>query len=141
MPITWTFPQLFLILGLGFAVLSLGFSRTHPLVPESFAAIFGGIYLVANTACWNYFMTTAVLEGGEEIFRFGVRPVLPSASFYFGIVAALAVFGASLSVLRKANEYSCRQKWAFCSSSIVFLVGIVVTLQTPIAVQRWLDAI
>jgi len=140
MPITWTFPQLLLILLVGFASLLLAFSRSNPM-SEAFVPILSAHYLVINSICWNAFMLTTIWQGGEDIFRFTVYPLLPAVSFYLGVFATLAVLCAWISVFIGARRFSRRQLWAFSVSCITFITGLVVSSQTPIAFQSWIDSI
>lgn len=137
MPVTWTFLQLLVILLVGFTFLIAAFSRSNPM-SETVVLVIGAHYVVINSTCWNLFLHTWAFKGGEELFRFGVSPLLPAASVYLGIVAAFAVFFVWIAVMRAGKRYTQRQRWAFSASSLTFMVGIVVSLQTPIAVQAWI---
>ena len=139
MRVSWTFPELFWILLLGFTALAAGFSRFRP-VTESWAALLGAHYLVINTTCWNAFLITTSWEGGEDVFRFGIGPFLPATSFYLGIFTVMMIVGALFSTWRSTTLYSGRQKWSFLVSSIVLLVGIFVSLRTPVALQWTIDS-
>ena len=108
---------------------------------EAVVLILRAHYVVINSTCWNFFIHTWTLKGGEELFRFGVSPFLPAASVYLGIVVAFAVFFIWIAVLRAGKRYSLRQRWSFSASSLTLMVGIVVSLQTPIAVQAWIDSL
>ncbi len=140
MPVSWTFPQLFLILFGGFVFLSLAFSRSNPM-SEAIMPILAAHYLVLNTICWNAFMLTTTWQGGEDVFRFTFIPFLPAASFYLGVVAIFAMIGAWISVFRSDCRYTRRQLWAFSGSCLTLLVGLVVSSRTPIAFQSWLDSL
>lgn len=140
MPITWTFPQLFLILVSGFILLAAAFSRTKPM-SEAVVLILAAHYLAINTICWNAYLHTSVWQGGEDIFRFTFSPFLPAASFYLGVVATLAVIGVWISAFRSEHRYSRRQLWAFSASCLIFLTGLVVSSKTPVAFQSWIDSI
>ena len=140
MPVTWTFPELFLILFVGFAFLLLAYSRYNPMA-EAFVPILAAHYLVINTMCWNACMLTTIWQGGEDLFRFTFSPFLPAASFYLGVLAILAVACTSISVLIRARQFSKRQLWAFSASCLTFLIGLVVSTRTPIAFQSWIDSI
>jgi hypothetical protein len=140
MPATWTFPQLFLILLVGFAPLSLAFSRSNPM-SEAFVPILAAHYLVINSMCWNAFMQTTTWQRGEDLFRFTLSPFLPAASFYFGVLAILAVLSAWISVLIGVHRFARRQVWSFSASCITFLIGLVVSMWTPVGFQAWIDSI
>jgi cytochrome c biogenesis protein CcdA len=86
-------------------------------------------------------MHTTTWQGGENIFRFTVFPLLPAASFYLGVVAIFAVVGAWISAFRSDHRYSRRQLWAFSASCLTLLIGLVVSSRTPIAFQSWIDSI
>jgi cytochrome c biogenesis protein CcdA len=86
-------------------------------------------------------MLTTTWQGGENIFRFTVFPLLPAASFYLGVVAIFAVVGAWISAFRSDHRYSRRQLWAFSASCLTLLIGLVVSSRTPIAFQSWIDSI
>ena len=146
MRISWTFPELFGILFLGFIALAAGLSRLRP-VTESWVAILGAHYLVINTTCWNAFMMTATWESGGqvsgfggEVFHFGTSPFLPAASFYLGVFTAVMMLGAVCSTWRSSPRYTKRQRLSFLVAAIVLLIGIFVSLRTPIALQPTIDA-
>lgn len=146
MRISWTFPELFWILFLGFIALAAGISRLRPAT-ESWVVILGAHYLVINTTCWNAFMMTTTWEGGGqvsgiggEVFHFGTSPFLSAASFYLGVFTAVMMLCAVYSMWRSSLGYTRRQRWSFLIAAIVFLIGIFVSLRTPIALQRTIDA-
>lgn len=139
MPLTWTFPQLLTILLVGFIFLVLAFSRSNPR-SEALVPILAAHYLVINTICWNAFMATAVWVGNESIFQFTISPLLPAVSFYLGVFTILAVISTWISTIRRSNQLSRRQLWAFSASCLTFTVGLIVTTHTPIAVQTWIDS-
>ena len=140
MPVTWTFPQLFLILFVGFASLAVAFSRSNP-ISEAFVPILAAHYLAINSMCWNAFMYTTTWQGGEDIFRFTFSPLLPAASFCLGVFATSAVICAWISVFRAGRRFTRRQLWAFSASCLTFLIGLVVSSRTPIAFQSLIDSI
>ncbi len=140
MPVTWTFLQLLIILIVGFVFLILAFSRFNPR-NEGLVLVLVSHYLVINTICWNSFMLTAVCSGGENIFRFTIFPLLPAVSFYLGVFSLLAVITTWISAVRSHHLFSRRQLWAFSASCLTFTVGLVVSTQTPVAVQSWIDSI
>ncbi len=140
MPLTWTFPQLLTILLVGFTFLVLAFSRSNPR-SEALVPILAAHYLAINTICWNAFMLTAVWYGDESIFRFTFSPILPAVSFYLGVFTILAVIFTWISAIRSTGQFSRRQLWAFSASCLTFTIGLVVTTQSPIAVQSWIDSL
>ena len=140
MLITWSFPQLLLILFVGFGFLAVTFSRHNPM-SEAFVLILAAHFVVINSLCWNAYLMMTTFKVGEEIFRFPFSPFLLAASFYLGIMAVFTVIAAWISVFRSARKYSRRQKWAFSVSCLTWLIGLVVSIQTPITLQRCLDSI
>jgi cytochrome c biogenesis protein CcdA len=83
---------------------------------------------------------TSTWQGDEDVFRFGTSPFLSAASFYLGIFTALMILGALFSMWRTTGPYLRRQKWSFLVSSMVLLIGIIVSLRTPVALQRTIDS-
>ena len=86
-------------------------------------------------------MLTAVWYGDESIFRFTFSPILPAVSFYLGVFTILAVIFTWISAIRSTGQFSRRQLWAFSASCLTFTIGLVVTTQSPIAVQSWIDSL
>ena len=140
MPATWTLPQLLLILVVAFVFLLLAFSRSKPIT-ASLVPILAMHYLVINSICWFAFMNTKVWQGGEDVFRFSFYPVLPAASFYIGIIMIIAVITSWISVFSHRHQYSKLQYWSFLAFCLTVLTGLIVSFQTPIAIQNWIDTI
>jgi len=138
--VTWTMPQLLLILCLGFAFLGMASPRSSPMA-EASVLILSAHYLVIHSICWSAFIMTATGSGGEDILRFPGSPFLPAASFYLGVVTILSVVCAWISVLRGPLRFARRQVRAFSAASLVFLVGLVISTWTPIAYQALIDSI
>ena len=139
MQVSWTFPQLLGIVMIVCVSMVAGVSRVRPM-SESAVLILGAHYLVINTLCWNAFMITSAFEEGTVIFRYGLSPLLPAASFYVGVLITVMNFVSLISVLRRTRLYSCRQRWAFSVGSTALIFGTVVSLRTPVALQRLIDS-
>ena len=139
MPFTWTFPQLFLILIVGFIGLAFSFSRLNPIF-ESLVPVLASHYLIINTICWNSFLISTTWQGGEDLFRFSLSPFLPAASLMLGVFAIAAVLWAGISVLRSRVRRSKRQLLGFSVFSIATLLGLIVSARIPIAAQAVLDS-
>ncbi len=140
MPISWTFPQLALILLIGFTFLAMAFSKSKPM-HQTFVPILAAHYLVINTTCWIAFMHTTSWQRGDVVFQFGFSHLLASASFSLGILATLGVAGSWISVLRQRHQFSKRQVIGFSGAMFTFVIGLVVSTRTPLAMQAVVDSL
>lgn len=139
-PVSWTFAGLLFIVIVAFLFLVAAFSMREP-VAEWYGVILPAHYLVINTLCWNGFIMTSGWQGGETVFRYELTPVLSACSFYGGIVFVVIGMGFLARFLTRLRQYSVRQRIVFPISVLTIMVGVVISLRTPVEFQKLLDSI
>lgn len=138
--LSWSFPGLQLVVGFSFIFLIAAFSSKRP-VKEWLGVVLPAHFLVINTISWNGFIMTYYSEGGETIFRYGFTPVLPACSFYGGLLFICLGLGFLGAFILRIRDYSWAQRIAFPLSIITIIVGLIVSLRTPIQFQKLIDSL
>lgn len=103
--------------------------------------VLSATYLVVNQLCWLDFIFTTTWQGGEQIFDYSFRHLLPALSFYLGMIALAVLVCTVVHILRQRKDYSFRQLFSILLACSILMLGVTVSARTPIAFQDWLDSI
>jgi hypothetical protein len=139
-PVSWTFPGLLFIVVLAFLFFAATFSTQSP-IDEWHGVILPAHFLVINTTCWNGFIVTSIWQGGETVFRFEFTPDLSACSFYGGLIFIGIGMGFLVKFFARLRQYSLRQRVLFPLSVMTIIIGVVVSLRTPVEFQKLIDSI